>query len=108
MKDLAEAFFNLKEGCGWQVVLALPVDLNHLRQAVEAGPAISLENVLEVAREEQKRMAHLYLGSEHLLLAMVRGSSVVAKVLAEEGIDLEGVRQQVMRELDPNYQAPRE
>jgi ATP-dependent Clp protease ATP-binding subunit ClpC len=52
--------------------------------------------VLPLAREEARRLDHNYIGTEHLLLAIVReGDGLGAKVLVELGVDLENARSAV-------------
>jgi len=52
--------------------------------------------VLSVAQEEAQRFQHNYIGTEHLLLALVReGDGVAAKVLANLGVELNKVRSDI-------------
>ena len=52
--------------------------------------------VLSLAQEEAQRFQHNYIGTEHLLLGLVReGEGVAAKVLVNLGVQLDGVRQSV-------------
>src|SRR6516165_2158890 len=52
--------------------------------------------VLSLAQEEAQRFQHNYIGTEHLLLGLVReGEGVAAKVLANLGIELDKVRRAV-------------
>ena len=52
--------------------------------------------VLSLAQEEAQRFQHHYIGTEHLLLGLVReGDGVAAKVLAHLGVELDKVRQAV-------------
>jgi len=49
--------------------------------------------VLQLAQEEAKRLGHDYLGTEHILLALVReGEGVAAEVLNHLGVSLEAIR----------------
>jgi len=53
-------------------------------------------NVLSLAQEEAQRLGHNYIGTEHLLLGLVReGGGVAAEVLSNLGIKLEEVRSAV-------------
>ncbi len=53
-------------------------------------------NVLHLAQEEAQRLQHNYIGTEHLLLGLVReGEGVAAKVLMSLDVDLEKVRKAV-------------
>src|SRR5581483_7367079 len=52
--------------------------------------------VLSLAQEEAQRFQHNYIGTEHLLLGLVReGEGVAAKVLANLGVELNKVRSAV-------------
>src|SRR5260370_21693526 len=52
--------------------------------------------VLSLAQEEAQRLQHQYIGTEHLLLGLVReGEGVAAKVLNNLGVDLNKVRSAV-------------
>src|SRR6267154_5357178 len=52
--------------------------------------------VLSLAQEEAQRFQHNYIGTEHLLLGLVRqGEGVAAKVLSNLGVDLNKVRNAV-------------
>jgi predicted AAA+ superfamily ATPase len=54
--------------------------------------------VLKLANQEAQRFNHEYIGTEHILLGLVReGSGVVAKVLKNLDVDLQKVRQEVER-----------
>jgi len=56
------------------------------------------QQVLVLAQEEAKRLNHNFIGTEHLLLGLVReGSGVAARTLQNMGVDLNKVRQQVER-----------
>src|SRR6266436_4217021 len=53
-------------------------------------------NVMQLAQEEAQRLQHNYIGTEHLLLGLVReGEDVAAKVLMSLDVDLEKVRKAV-------------
>ncbi len=56
--------------------------------------------VLSLAQEEAQRFNHNYIGTEHLLLGLVReGDGVAAKVLTNLGVNLEKVRMQTIQVL---------
>ena len=56
------------------------------------------QQVLVLSQEEAKRLSHNFIGTEHLLLGLVReGSGVAARALQNMGVDLNRVRQQVER-----------
>jgi ATP-dependent Clp protease ATP-binding subunit ClpC len=56
---------------------------------------------LQQSLREALQLGHQYIGTEHILLGLIRGGDdVAARVLADLGADLKGVRQQVVRLLD--------
>ena len=59
------------------------------------------KEVLPLAPEESRALGHDYVGTEHILLGLMRkGDAVAARVLSELGADLDGARDQVIRLLD--------
>ncbi len=102
---LAEA-----EGVAGQAFRALDISLDAARQKVEEtiGPSMAppdadrpftprVKKVLELALREALQLGHSYIGTEHLLLGLVReGQGVGAQVLVDLGADPSRVRQQVM------------
>ena len=68
-----------------------------------------VRKVLTMAREEAARLHHEYVGTEHILLGLLsEGDGVAARVLTNLGLDTEVTRQNILRELDPNFSAPAE
>ncbi|MFC1452915.1 ATP-dependent Clp protease ATP-binding subunit, partial [Verrucomicrobiota bacterium] len=62
------------------------------------------KKVLQLAMAEAQALNHTYVGTEHILLGLLHeGEGVAAQVLRNLGVDLEGARVQVMRELDPDF-----
>jgi len=58
------------------------------------------KKVLELSLREALQLGHNYIGTEHILLGLVReGEGVAAQVLQKLGADLERVRQQVIQQL---------
>jgi ATP-dependent Clp protease ATP-binding subunit ClpC len=56
----------------------------------------SARKVLELSLPEALQLGHNYIGTEHILLGLIReGHGVAARVLADHGADLSRVRQQV-------------
>jgi ATP-dependent Clp protease ATP-binding subunit ClpC len=59
------------------------------------------KNVLQLALQESRGLGHDYIGTEHILLGLIRErEGVAAQVLSELGADLDGAREQVIRLLD--------
>lgn len=56
------------------------------------------QKVLGLAQEEAKRMGHQVVGTEHLLLGLIReGDGIAAKALVAAGLDLEKIRLQIVQ-----------
>ena len=56
------------------------------------------KKVLELSLREANRLGHNYIGTEHILLGLIReGEGVAAQVLVKLGADLNRVRQQVLQ-----------
>lgn len=101
------------EGIAARVLDDLGVKLPQARNAVEFIVGVGetpyssdqeltarAKKVIEYAIEEAKRLNHHYIGTEHLLLGLVRnGEGVATGVLDIMGVTLEQVRNQVMRVL---------
>ncbi|MBD3349029.1 MAG: AAA domain-containing protein [Candidatus Eisenbacteria bacterium] len=113
------------EGVAATVLREMAIDLDTVREMVESYVARGTygasmketqwtpraKTVLELAREEARILHHQYIGTEHLLLALIReGEGVAAKVLRDLDVDLRGAREQVMRVLGggPGTEAPDE
>src|SRR5918911_3752351 len=67
--------------------------------------------VVVLAQEEALQLGHNYIGTEHILLGLIReGEGVAAQVLVKLGADLNRVRQQVLQLLSgsPGKEAPAE
>jgi ATP-dependent Clp protease ATP-binding subunit ClpC len=68
--------------------------------AVEIPFTPRAKRVLELSLEEARQLGHNYIGTEHLLLGLIReGEGVAARVLENLGVDLSKVRTQVIRML---------
>ena len=101
------------EGVAAKVLGNLGVELNKVRSAVEfiigRGDRIVLgeigltpraKKVIELAVDEARRLNHHYIGTEHLLLGLVReGEGIAAGVLVSMGVNLEKVRTQTIQVL---------
>src|SRR5580700_11416650 len=64
------------------------------------------QQVLALARLEAERFNHHYVGTEHLLLGLIKlGQGVAVNVLQRMGLDLEGVRMEVEKHVGPHPEA---
>lgn len=106
------------EGIAARALQKLGVDLVKVRQEVERmigkGDKPILQSVsytprakkvIELAIEEGRNLGHNYVGTEHLLLGLIReGEGIAAKVLGNLGVDLKRARVQVMHLLGGDAQ----
>ncbi len=98
------------EGVAAKVLGNLGVELNKVRSAVEfiigrgdrtvagdIGLTPRAKKVIELSVDEARRLNHHYIGTEHLLLGLVReGEGIAAGVLESLGVSLDKVRSQVI------------
>jgi ATP-dependent Clp protease ATP-binding subunit ClpC len=111
----------LGEGVAAQVLANLGVDLRRVRSEVEkivgTGDNVMLlgeipftpraKKVLELAVEEAQNMGHNYVGTEHLLLGLIREEEgVAARVLENLGVRLDVVREEVISLLGEAHAGP--
>src|SRR5579884_3304277 len=101
------------EGVAAKVLANLGVDLNKVRSAVEfiigrgdrtvtgdIGLTPRAKKVIELAVDEARRLDHHYVGTEHLLLGLIReGEGIAAGVLESLGVTLEKARAEVLKVL---------
>ena len=63
-----------------------------------------MKKVLALAAKEASALNRTCVGTEHILLGIMReGDSVAARVLKQLGVELERTRQEILKELDPNF-----
>jgi ATP-dependent Clp protease ATP-binding subunit ClpC len=104
----------LREGQGIaaSVLNNLGLDLDAIRQAVESmvsstGGTLTIgeipftpraKRVVELSVEEARQLGHNYVGTEHLLLGLIReGEGVAARVLLQMGVDRKKVREETLK-----------
>jgi ATP-dependent Clp protease ATP-binding subunit ClpC len=101
------------EGVVARVLINLGIDLNKVRAAIEfiigrgenpvegeIGLTPRAKKVIELAVDEARRMNHSYIGTEHLLIGLLReGEGVASGVLESLGVTLESVRSETHRVL---------
>ena len=63
-------------------------------------------HVLDIAQEESERFGHNYLGTEHLLLGLLRAPGLAAEVLAALGVELDAARRSVVEIIGRGPQSP--
>lgn len=107
-----------EEGIAAKVLTNMRISLPRIRQAVEytineeEKPATSssgltgrAKKVIELAIDEARQMSHSYIGTEHLLLGILReGGGVAARVLKNLEVNQERVRAEIARVLSSSSQ----
>ena len=118
-EHLLLGLINLGQGVAVNVLQKMGLDLETVRLEVEkqvgTGPDQKLagnipytprvKKVLELSKKEAKALHHTYVGTEHILLGLLReGEGVAARVLKNLDIDIDLCRQEILHELDPNFE----
>lgn len=108
----------LGEGVASTVLRTKQIDLESVRRRIEselkkhtsatvAGNlpyTAEVKKALALAAKEAKALNHSYVGTEHILLGIVRlDTGLAAQVLVELGVTLGQLRGEILRELDPNF-----
>jgi len=122
-EHLLLGLIKLGQGVAVNVLQKLGLDLEIVRMEVEkqvgTGPDQKMignipytprvKKVLALAAKEAKSLSHTYVGTEHILLGLLReGDGVAARVLKNLDVDIEQTRQEILKELDPNFAAQEE
>ncbi len=117
-EHLLLGLISLGEGVAVNVLDRLGVSIEAVRREVEnavgQGPQTKLvgnvpftprsKKVLQLASSEAQALNHTYIGTEHILLGLLReGEGVAAQVLRNLDVDLDTARREILRELDPNF-----
>ncbi len=108
----------LGHGVAVNALQALGIDLATVRMEVEkavgTGPETKTignipftpraKKVLALSASEARGLGHSYVGTEHILLGLLReGEGIAARVLENLGVDLDETRYEIMKTLDPDY-----
>ena len=117
-EHLLLGLINLGQGVAVNVLQKMGLDLETVRTAVEkqvgTGPESKpsgnipytprVKKVLALAGKEAKALNHSYVGTEHILLGLLReGDGVAARVLKTLDVDIERCRNEILSELDPSF-----
>jgi len=116
-EHLLLGLLKLGQGVAVNVLMKQGLDLETVRQEVEkqvgTGPDTKMsgnipytprvKKVLALAGREAQQLHHSYVGTEHILLGLLReGDGVSARVLRTLNVDIERTRVEIVEELDPN------
>src|ERR1700741_1351962 len=117
-EHLLLGLLKLGQGVAVNVLQTMGLDLERVRLEVEkhvgSYPATNMtgnipytprvKKVLVLAGREAKALNHSYVGTEHILLGLLReGEGVAARVLKSLELDIERTRNEILKELDPNF-----
>src|ERR1700716_4125297 len=120
-EHLLLGLIKLGQGVAVNVLQKMGLDLETVRMEVEkqvgSGPETKIvgnipytprvKKVLALAGKEAKALNHSYVGTEHILLGLLReGEGVAARVLKSLEVDIERTRNEILKELDPNFTPP--
>jgi len=122
-EHLLLGLIKLGQGVAVNVLQKLGLDLDTVRLEVEkqvgTGPdqkqvgnipyTPRVKKVLSLAAKEAKALNHTYVGTEHILLGLLReGDGVAARVLKNLDVDIEQTRQEILKELHPDFSGQEE
>jgi ATP-dependent Clp protease ATP-binding subunit ClpC len=117
-EHLLLGLINLGQGVAVNVLQKMDLDLQTVRLAVEKQVGVGPESkpsgaipytprvkkVLALSGKEAKALNHSYVGTEHILLGLLReGEGVAARVLKSLDVDIDRCRNEILSELDPNF-----
>src|ERR1700690_1513850 len=117
-EHLLLGLIKLGQGVAVNVLQKMGLDLETVRMEVEkhvgSHPETKMvgkfpyrprvKKVLALAWKEAKALNHSYVGTEHILLGLLReGEGVAARVLKSLEVDIECTRNEILRELDPQF-----
>src|SRR6202158_275416 len=120
-EHLLLGLIKLGEGVAVNVLQKMGLDLERGRMEVEKRVGSHSETnmvgnipytprvkkVLALAGKEAKALNHPYVGTEHILLGLLReGEGVAARVLKSLEVDPARTRNEILKELDPNFTLP--
>jgi len=120
-EHLLLGLIKLGQGVAVNVLQKMGLDLQRVRMEVEkhvgSHPKTNMignipytpraKKVLALAGEEAKALNHSYVGTEHILLGLLReGEGVAAQVLKSLEVDPARTRNEILKELDPNFTPP--
>ena len=117
-EHLLLGLIKLGQGVAVNVLERMGLELEAVRMEVEkevgSGPPQKsvgnipytprVKKVLALANKEAKALNHSYVGTEHLLLGLLReGEGVAARVLKRLEVDIQRTRNEILAEIDPNF-----
>src|SRR5277367_55232 len=116
-EHLLLGIIKLGQGVAVNVLQKIGFDLETIRKEVEkqVSPDTDqkmigtpytprVKKVLELAQKEADTLKHTYVGTEHILLGLLReGGGVAGQVFKNLNVDIEQTRKETLKELEPNF-----
>jgi ATP-dependent Clp protease ATP-binding subunit ClpA len=117
-EHLLLGLINLGQGVAASILEKLGLNLETVRMEIEkqvgAGPdqkipgnipyTPHMKKVLALAQKEAKALHHTYVGTEHILLGLLReGEGVAARVFENLNVNVKQARKEILKELNPNF-----
>lgn len=118
-EHLLLGLIQLGQGVAVNVLQKMGLNLEAVRQEVkkqvgeegaDAKPTGNIpytprvKKVIALAGKEAKALQHSYVGTEHLLLGLLReGEGIASQVLQQLDVDIEQTRNEILKELDPHF-----
>lgn len=118
-EHLLIGLINLGQGLAIKVLQEIGVGVEDVYEAIEDSiePGSSdksldgkipmtprVKKVLVLAEKESKKLGHTYVGTEHILLGLIKeGDGIAALTLKKFGADYDEVLEQILKELDPTH-----
>jgi ATP-dependent Clp protease ATP-binding subunit ClpC len=117
-EHLLLGLIKLGQGVAVNVLQKMGLELETVRMEVEkqigTGPETKMlgnipytprvKKVLALSQKEARQLNHNYVGTEHILLGLLReGEGAAARILKSLEVDIERCRMEILKELDPNF-----
>ena len=117
-EHLLLGLLKLGQGLALKILTNVGIHIDDVYEAIEenVGPGSGepvqgnipftprVKKVLALAEKEAKKMQHTYVGTEHLLLGLIKeGDGVAAQVIQSFNVDFDTIRDEILKELDPNF-----
>ena len=117
-EHLLLGLLKLGQGLALKILTNVGIHIDDVYEAIEenVGPGSGepvqgnipftprVKKVLALAEKEARKMQHTYVGTEHLLLGLIKeGDGVAAQVIQSFDVDFDTIREEILKELDPNF-----
>ena len=103
--DIAFGLIAVGSGVAFHILKKSNVDVEILAKTMATTPdSDSYQVLIPDASSEARRLSHSYIGTEHLLLALLKHpTNALTHTLSSRGTDPNSLRREILQELDPNF-----